>query len=114
MRVVANTVLPLSNRAGTIAQHAGGGKAEQIFLRGFDADHGTDVNIGVDGIPVNMTSHGHGQGYADLHFVIPETIEAIMVDKGPYYAQYGNFATAGSVQFTTRDRLTNNSVQIEG
>lgn len=55
-----------------IAQHAGGGKAEQIFLRGFDADHGTDVAISSDGIPVNMVSHGHGQGYADLHFAIPE------------------------------------------
>ena len=56
-----------------IAQHGGGGKAEQIFLRGFDADHGTDVAISADGIPVNMVSHGHGQGYADLHFLIPET-----------------------------------------
>ena len=53
-----------------IAQHQGGGKAEQIFLRGFDADHGTDVNLSVDGIPVNMVSHAHGQGYADLHFLI--------------------------------------------
>jgi outer membrane cobalamin receptor len=58
-----------------IAQHQGGGKAEQIFLRGFDADHGTDVNISVDGLPVNMVSHAHGQGYADMHFIIPETIE---------------------------------------
>ena len=58
-----------------IGQHAGGGKAEQIFLRGFDNDHGTDINISVDGIPVNMVSHAHGQGYADLHFLIPETIE---------------------------------------
>ena len=57
-----------------IAQHQGGGKAEQIFLRGFDIDHGTDVNISVDGLPVNMVSHAHGQGYADLHFIIPETI----------------------------------------
>lgn len=62
-----------------IAQHAGGGKAEQIFLRGFDADHGTDVAISSDGIPVNMVSHGHGQGYADLHFAIPELVDAIDV-----------------------------------
>jgi hypothetical protein len=60
-----------------IGQHAGGGKAEQLFLRGFDIDHGTDVAISVDGMPVNMVSHAHGQGYADLHFVIPETIEDI-------------------------------------
>ena len=73
-----------------IAQHAGGGKAEQIFLRGFDADHGTDVAIEVDGLPVNMVSHGHGQGYADLHFIIPDVIERVDVSKGPYFAQYGN------------------------
>ena len=60
-----------------IGQHAGGGKAEQLFLRGFDIDHGTDVAISVDGMPVNMVSHAHGQGYADLHFVIPETIDNI-------------------------------------
>lgn len=58
-----------------IGQHAGGGKAEQIFLRGFDCDHGTDINVSVDGMPVNMVSHAHGQGYADLHFVIPETVD---------------------------------------
>lgn len=67
-----------------IGQHAGGGKAEQIFLRGFDIDHGTDIGITVDGMPVNMVSHAHGQGYADLHFLIPETIEGIAFDKGSY------------------------------
>ena len=55
-----------------IAQHAGGGKAEQMFLRGFDLDHGTDINISVDGMPVNMVSHAHGQGYADLYFLSPD------------------------------------------
>ena len=60
-----------------IGQHAGGGKAEQLFLRGFDIDHGTDVALSVDGMPVNMVSHAHGQGYSDLHFLIPETIEKI-------------------------------------
>ncbi|HVK47106.1 MAG TPA: TonB-dependent receptor plug domain-containing protein, partial [Pseudobacter sp.] len=73
-----------------IGQHAGGGKAEQIFLRGFDIDHGTDINISVDGMPVNMVSHAHGQGYADLHFLIPESIGKIDFDKGPYYANRGN------------------------
>ena len=96
-----------------IAQHAGGGKAEQIFLRGFDADHGTDVAISVDGVPVNMVSHGHGQGYADLHFQIPELIETVDVHKGPYFANYGNFATAGAVTFHTRDHLEHNSVRVE-
>ena len=97
-----------------IAQHAGGGKAEQIFLRGFDADHGTDVAISVDGIPVNMVSHGHGQGYADLHFQIPELIERVDVHKGPYFANRGNFATAGAVTFHTRDHLDHNTIRLEG
>lgn len=96
-----------------IAQHAGGGKAEQIFLRGFDADHGTDVNISVDGMPVNMVSHGHGQGYADLHFIMPEVLEGMNVYKGPYFAQFGDFATAGTVQFTTVDEIDYNSLDAE-
>lgn len=96
-----------------IGQHAGGGKAEQIFLRGFDIDHGTDVSITVDGLPVNMVSHAHGQGYADLHFLIPETIEEIDFGKGPYYANQGNFATAGYVDFKTKDRLDQSSIGLE-
>ncbi|MYG00134.1 TonB-dependent receptor plug domain-containing protein [Candidatus Poribacteria bacterium] len=97
-----------------IAQHAGGGKAEQIFLRGFDADHGTDVAILSDSVPVNMVSHGHGQGYADIHFAIPELVESIDVFKGPYFARYGNFSTAGSVQFRTKDKIDGNMLKIEG
>jgi outer membrane receptor protein involved in Fe transport len=97
-----------------IAQHAGGGKAEQIFLRGFDADHGTDVNLSVDGAPVNMISHGHGQGYADLHFIIPETIAEVDVVKGPYFARHGDLATAGAVSFSTLDVLKENLVKVEG
>ena len=58
-----------------VSQHAGGGKADQYFIRGFDADHGTDIAVFADGVPVNMPSHGHGQGYADTHFLIPETID---------------------------------------
>ncbi|WP_374363417.1 TonB-dependent receptor [Cloacibacterium sp.] len=96
-----------------IGQHAGGGKAEQLFIRGFDVDHGTDVNISVDGIPVNMVSHAHGQGYADLHFVIPEMIDKVNFDKGPYFADKGNFATAGFVDFKTKDFLENNFVKLE-
>ena len=88
-----------------IAQHAGGGKAEQIFLRGFDIDHGTDIAINVDGMPVNMVSHAHGQGYSDLHFLIPETVDEIEFGKGTYYVDVGNFGTAGYVNFTTKDRI---------
>lgn len=96
-----------------IAQHAGGGKAEQIFLRGYDIDHGTDINISVDGMPVNMVSHAHGQGYADLHFLIPETVEKVNFDKGPYSTSNGNFATAGYVAFQTKEFLKENSIKIE-
>ena len=96
-----------------IAQHAGGGKAEQIFIRGFDCDHGTDVATFVDGIPVNMPSHGHGQGYEDLHFLIPETVKGMDVFKGPYTPQHGNFATGAAVQFNTADTLENNLVLLE-
>lgn len=96
-----------------IAQHQGGGKAEQIFLRGFDCDHGTDVAINVDGMPVNMVTHAHGQGYADLHFLISETVDEMDVFKGPYLANMGDFYTAGAVNFKTKDILSNNLVKIE-
>lgn len=96
-----------------IGQHAGGGKAEQIFLRGFDVDHGTDVAINVDGMPVNMVSHAHGQGYADLHFVIPETIENVNFGKGPYYMEQGDFNTAGYVDLRLRKSLSNSMVSTE-
>lgn len=95
-----------------IGQHAGGGKAEQIFLRGFDIDHGTDLALSVDGIPVNMVSHAHGQGYSDLHFVIPETIEKINFGKGPYYANKGDFNTAGYVDFKTKSYLDKSKIEI--
>jgi outer membrane receptor for Fe3+-dicitrate len=96
-----------------IGQHAGGGKAEQIFLRGFDIDHGTDIAISVDGMPVNMVSHAHGQGYADLHFVIPETIDKIDFGKGTYYANKGDFATAGYVGFQTKEAVDKSVVSVE-
>jgi hypothetical protein len=96
-----------------IGQHAGGGKAEQLFLRGFDIDHGTDINIAVDGMPVNMVSHAHGQGYADLHFLIPELIENIHFRKGDYDAEKGNLATAGHVEFKTKNFLPANSIKLE-
>ncbi len=96
-----------------IAQHAGGGKAEQIFLRGFDIDHGTDIAITVDGMPVNMVSHAHGQGYADLHFLIPETVEKVGFDKGPYFTGKGNLATSAYVDFSTKDFIDNNIIKLE-
>lgn len=86
-----------------LAQHQGGGKAEQIFLRGFDADHGTDFAVFWDGVPVNMPSHAHGQGYADSHFMIPEDIEQLNVYKGTYATQFGDFATSGAATFSTKN-----------
>ncbi|CAG5018285.1 hypothetical protein DYBT9275_05971 [Dyadobacter sp. CECT 9275] len=96
-----------------IGQHAGGGKAEQIFLRGFDLDHGTDIRLTVDGMPVNMVSHAHGQGYADLHFVIPELVQGVDFKKGPYHTDKGNFTTAGWVDFRTIDALDRSFVKLE-
>jgi outer membrane cobalamin receptor len=96
-----------------IAQHAGGGKAEQIFLRGFDCDHGTDIQVSVDGLPVNMVSHAHGQGYADNHFIIPETINNIDFGTGPYYTQHGNLNTAGYVNFITYNNIDKSRIQVE-
>ncbi len=97
-----------------IAQHAGGGKAEQIFLRGFDCDHGTDFSVNIDGMPVNMVSHAHGQGYADFHFVIPETIDKLKVFKGTYNAAYGDFATAGAGEFSTKNNIGKSMLKLEG
>jgi hypothetical protein len=95
-----------------IGQHAGGGKAEQLFLRGFDVDHGTDVAISVDGMPVNMVSHAHGQGYSDLHFLIAETVDKIDFGKGGYYANKGDFDTAGYVDFSTKDYLKESQISL--
>jgi outer membrane receptor protein involved in Fe transport len=78
-----------------VTQHSGDGKANQYFLRGFNLDHGTDFAITVDGMPVNMRTHGHGQGYADLNFLIPELISSINVRKGPYFASEGDFSSVG-------------------
>ena len=96
-------------------EHSGGaGKADQYFLRGFDADHGTDVAFFSDGMPINLRSHAHGQGYTDLNFIIPETIEGIDVHKGSYLPEYGDFATAGAVNFRTRETVKEGVVQSAG
>ncbi len=83
-----------------ITQHSGSGKANQYFLRGFNLDHGTDFRITVDDIPVNMPSHGHGQGYSDLNFLIPELVDTVRYKKGAYYADEGDFSAAGAAEFT--------------
>ncbi len=92
-----------------VVQHAGGGKANQYYLRGFDADHGTDVALSIDGVPINNVSHAHGQGYADINFVIPEIVERIEVDKGPYFVKHGDFATAGAANLVTRRAVAENT-----
>jgi len=97
-----------------INQHQGGGKAEQYLIRGFDADHGTDLAIFVDGLPVNLRSHAHGQGYSDLHFLIPETVKFVDVLKGPYFPEYGDFDTAAVVNFVTKDFVEENTLSIAG
>jgi outer membrane receptor protein involved in Fe transport len=96
----------VENVPGVIAtQHSGTGKANQYFLRGFNLDHGTDFAGFVDGVPINMRTHGHGQGYLDLNFLIPELVERIDYRKGPYFADVGDFSAAGTVRFKTVDRL---------
>ena len=82
-----------------VTQHSGGGKANQYFVRGFNLDHGTDFAIFVDDMPVNNRSHGHGQGYADINFLIPELVEQLDYVKGPYFPRFGDFSTAGAAQF---------------
>lgn len=115
MRGVSNSQEVLRIIPGiVIGQHQGGGKAEQIFLRGFDCDHGTDFRLDVDGMPINMVSHAHGQGFADSHFIIPETIESVDFKKGPYTASKGDFNTTGFVDYNTRNALANNTVKLEG
>ncbi len=96
-------------------EHSGGaGKADQYFLRGFDADHGTDVAFFTDGMPINLRTHAHGQGYTDLNFIIPETIEGLEVSKGAYLPEYGDFATAGVVNFRTRQVVQEGVAQAAG
>ena len=96
----------VENVPGVIAtQHSGTGKANQYFLRGFNLDHGTDFAGFVDGVPINMRAHGHGQGYLDLNFLIPELVERIDYRKGPYFADVGDFSAAGTVRFRTVDTL---------
>ncbi|HEB89032.1 MAG TPA: hypothetical protein ENI85_05635, partial [Deltaproteobacteria bacterium] len=106
LRPIARVGELLETVPGMIAtQHSGPGKATQLFLRGFNLDHGTDFAAFYDGVPVNFRTHGHGQGYLDLNFVIPELVESIDYRKGPYRADVGDFGSAGAAFFRTRDRL---------
>ncbi|MEM5514125.1 TonB-dependent receptor [Pseudoalteromonas sp. AS84] len=95
-----------------VTQHSGSGKANQYFIRGFNLDHGTDFATSIDGMPINMRSHGHGQGYTDLNFIIPESISTINYQKGSYSASQGDFSTAGSAQFQLADNLKHHQVEL--
>ncbi len=96
-----------------VTQHSGDGKANQYFLRGFNLDHGTDLATSVDGVPVNMPTHGHGQGYTDINFLIPELVQSIEYRKGTYYAESGNFSAAGAVDMRYRRTLDAPLVTVE-
>lgn len=95
-----------------VTQHSGTGKANQYFLRGFNLDHGTDFSTSMDFMPLNMRTHGHGQGYTDLNPVIPELVERIRYQKGAYYAHVGDFSGAGAAQITTFSTLPEGLVEL--
>ena len=95
-------------------QHSGTGKANQYFLRGFNLDHGTDFSATVDGVPINMRTHGHGQGYLDLNFLIPEMVATTRYQKGTYHANRGDFSSAASVEFTLYESLPEQMIRVTG
>ena len=95
-----------------VTQHSGSGKSNQLYLRGFNLDHGTDFATWIDGMPVNMRSHGHGQGYTDINFLMPEIIEEMSFVKGPYHSEIGDFSSAGGVHIQTIDQLDKKSIKV--
>ena len=97
-----------------ITQHAGGGKANQYFLRGFNLDHGTDIAIFLDNMPLNLPSHAHGEGYSDMNTVIPEFVKRVDFEKGPYYANVGNFSSAANANVEFAKTLPQNFFKLEG
>ena len=97
-----------------ITQHAGGGKANQYFLRGFNLDHGTDFAVFLDDMPLNLPSHAHGEGYSDMNTVIPEFVQRVNYEKGPYYADVGDFGSAGSAHLDFYHSLPQDFVTLEG
>ncbi|MFO0795620.1 MAG: TonB-dependent receptor [Candidatus Brocadiaceae bacterium] len=97
-----------------VSQHSGAGKANQFFLRGFNLDHGTDFATSINGVPVNLPTHAHGQGYTDLNFMIPELIERVNFRKGVYYADLGDFSSAGAADIQYVDSLPQSIARVEG
>jgi hypothetical protein len=97
-----------------ITQHAGGGKANQYFLRGFNLDHGTDFAVFLDDMPLNLPSHAHGEGYSDMNTVIPELVQRVNYEKGPYYADVGNYGSAGAAHLEFYKTLPQDFVTVEG
>lgn len=97
-----------------ISQHSGEGKANQYYLRGFNLDHGTDFSTSVAGVPANMPTHAHGHGYADLSFLIPELVSVVQYRKGPYFAEDGDFSTAGSADIRYVNQLAEPVVRVSG
>lgn len=95
-----------------VTQHSGDGKANQYFLRGYNLDHGTDFATTVDGVPINMPTNAHGQGYSDLNFLIPELVQKIDYRKGPYYADEGDFSAAGAAHIQYRDSIEHGILDV--
>jgi hypothetical protein len=95
-----------------VTQHSGEGKANQYFLRGYNLDHGTDLAITVDDVPVNMRTHAHGQGYSDLNWLMPETVNSVEVRKGPYFPDEGDFASAGNLHIGLIDSVNKSIAEM--
>ena len=95
-----------------IVQHSDGGKANQYYLRGWNLDHGTDLAIFFDDVPINLPTNAHGQGYTDLNWLIPETISGVEIRKGPFFADVGDFANAGNLHISLRDSVEKNIESI--
>ncbi len=114
IRPLVKTSELLESMPGMVAvQHSGSGKANQYFLRGFNLDHGTDYTVQLDGVPLNMRTHGHGQGYLDVNGIIPETVDGIDFRKGPYYADLGDFSMAGASFIHTINEIESPFVSVE-
>ena len=96
----------------TAVVHADGGKANQYYLRGWNLDHGTDLATFVDDVPINLPTNVHGQGYADLNWLIPETISGVDIRKGPFFADVGDFANAGNLHISLRDGVEKNIASV--
>lgn len=114
IRPLVKTSELLESMPGMVAvQHSGSGKANQYFLRGFNLDHGTDYTVQLDGVRLNMRTHGHGQGYLDVNGIIPETVDGIDFRKGPYYADLGDFSMAGASFIHTIDEVERPFISAE-